>query len=378
MFLIAAGVLVLVLLSGLIGYFYVQVSPMGTETPEVARYDSAINTPYRTLTTQNSDFAEGDRLYRRGSYTEARAAFERALGGATDLAQEAQVRYKIALSAAAAGDYAGAIAMYKDIAANGAYNVYVRAYAVQSIASTYYQYGHANPEIVNETFTGDPYASFAEDVDLTTYEGRDRAYRRVYEHALSIYPLATSAARVAYWYANEAILLHEEGDEEGVERYIGLVRARLAEVDADIERTRDDPNARVSIPGAIMRKGMTLATLAQLGEATLEDAEVLFKQAMDLHAINDPRPGLDGFERFLYAASLERYFGEDRHADIISLLAPFYTSDAYARESITPFLRAQRNADTWMHDSLANMSAIDPAFKTYLASLGWEDSDFDR
>lgn len=333
-----------------------------------SRY-SATETPYKVLVAENPAFSAADARYRSGDYEDALAIYAEALESVTDPVQEGQVRYKIAIAKEVQGDYRAAIQDMKFIAADPDYSRFVKAYAVQRLGIMYNTYGYTHPEIVEETFKDEPYASLREGDDLAL------SYRRIFEYASSFFPLGVAESRIADWYANEMLRVRESASQEEISALVAQVRSHLQKAENDIERIRNDPNASGDVPAILVRKGEILYKLSQVGEATLDEAEGSFRRGLQLAVLSGPEPGRDGYPRFHFASFLERAYGTERAADIRTILGPLYTESSNADTPVMDFLRSQRNANTWMNVSLRGMAEIDPEFRRLLISLGWTEAD---
>ncbi|TSC63274.1 MAG: hypothetical protein Athens041674_270, partial [Parcubacteria group bacterium Athens0416_74] len=285
----------------------------------------------------------------------------------------------------------GAIRELKKIVADPSANEVFRSYAVMRMGSIFYVYGYgqyAGP-IVEETFKGEPYASFRKDGDIYL------AYRRLFEYSSSFYPVALSELRIADWYANDIRSKAASSTKAAGPTYdelrpeLEIVLKKLASAARDAKRVEKDPNEMGLLPDIYVRQGEIIAKLAFLARAagepvltqvgkqgiTFEIAEKSYKQALFLRSTQGAEKGLDGMERFMYASYLQRYFPE-RESDIKEIIAPFYKTNVYQTAPVSIFLRAQSNADTWMNKSLVGMAAIDPQFKGFLMSMGWTEADF--
>lgn len=343
-------------------YWYWTSLRSQTETP-------SSQTVFSELVSGNGAFADATRLYNSGDYTGAAQKYQEALAAARNEAEAGQIAYKMALTKEQQGDYVGAIQGMKDIAANSQFTPIVKAYAVQRIGIIYNTYGYGRPEIVAETFTGDPYQSFS------TPNDPELSYRKLFEYASSFYPLAIAESRIGDWYANALVKEYDAGKPPAaLSEYIESIRSHVDKAEADIERVRSDPNAAGDIPPVFTRLGEIKGKLAYTGNGTLAEAESSFQTAMQLGALG--KPGNDGYTRFQYASFLERYYGSERADDMRAILAPLSASEVYKGTAVMNFLASQRNTQTWMHRSLVEMAKVDAEFKALLVRLGWQAADF--
>lgn len=346
---------------------------------------SAEQTPYSVLAAENAAFTEAEQMVKSGDFRGARALYADALDAADDRVQEAQVKYKIAATYELQGDYVTAIRLFKEIADNTQSPSIFRGYAVMRLGAIFNTHGfgeHVDP-IIDETFKGHPYASFLEGGDIRL------AYRKLYEYSSSFYPVAASELRIADWHANYIFDQRFDMSAEELAPNVDIVLEKLASAEVETRRIEQDPNEAGLLAEILTRRGEVLAKLsfvaAQVGEAhaartrakgvSYEAAEDAYRRALESQIALGNERGQDGIVRFLYASFLERFVA-GRQDDMRALLAPLYEDDVYENASVTPFLRAQRNSDSWMNRSLVRMAAIDPKFKQHLVSLGWTAADF--
>ena len=327
----------------------------------------SITNPYEALLQNNEEFSRAESFLKNNQLDLAEEHFRSALPLARDANEEGQTLYKIALTNTRS-DPAEAIAILKDIASSTRYSNIQRAYALQRMGELFYK--NSSHEITELIFTGVPYASFLEEGD------EKLAYRRLYEHASSFYPLAVSELRVGLWYADEILKLAQKKslssqEKQLVVKYTEFVRASLEMTDRDIERTRNALNAGDLVPGALARKAALLAMMREAGDLSFADPEPIFKDAMELGLVrnSDPTP------RYYYAVYLAKTAGESRKADIVDLLDNFYNeSDAY--EGMIGVFTKEKNNVLGNKKDIARLANIDPAFKALLRTLGWSEADF--
>ncbi len=331
------------------------------------------NTTFDVLSRTNTAFTDATALADAGQFELAKTKYQEALSGAVDSQQRAQIKYKMVSMDELLGNYSGAISGYKALVSDPDAYDYVQAYAIQSLGLMYYTFGHDHPEILSETFTGEPYASFR-----IKGESVNAAYRRLFEYGSTFKPLAYAEARIADWYVREAVRMQESGaSETDIARIVTLVKASLGRMDADLERIQEEPNEKRIVPTVILRKAEVLGRLSRLGEATTNEAEAAYQQAVALAALGGP--GNDGFARFNYAMFLSQAFSELRRDDIVSLLQPFYEQpDVYASSPATGFIRSQRaEVSSLQHTTILDLAKLDDGFKEHLMSLGWTSDLFE-
>ena len=376
--LVASALLLLVAIA--FGAWWFVVGSRGAQIP----YSSEL-TPYSVLTQKNMAFVEAEQLVRAGDYRGARDKYIEALRYAQDSVQKSQIQYKIAATSEYLGDYVGAIRELKEIVADTSANDVFRSYAVMKMGSIFnaYGFGQQLDPIVEETFKGEPYASFRKDGDVYL------AYRRLYEYSSSFYPVALSELRIADWYANYIRSKAADSTYDELRPDVEIVLKKIANAAKDVKRIEKDPNEVGLLPDIYTRQGEIFAKLASLARAagepvlsqardqgiTFEVAEDSYERGLLLRSTQGAERGLDGMERFMYSSFLQRYFPE-REDDIREIIAPFYKTNVYRTAPVAAFLRSQAGADSWMNKSLVGMAAIDPQFKGFLISMGWTEADF--
>lgn len=344
-------------------------------------------TVYSDLKENNIAFKAGEDL-KRSDTIQARENYNLALQSTNSAAEEAQIKFKLALTYQLANgsdnDLTQAIALFKEIAVNEAYPNVFRAYAVMRLGLLYdvYGYGEQAALLISETFTGSPFDSFLEEGDLAS------SYLNLYEHSLELRPNAIADLRSAQIYMHKLEVEHEAGRDisQLAQSYIPLVLERIKRAELDMSVIEGDENASALLPIALMRMGVLVANLSYyanlLGEPyismvktddiTIARAEQSFSKALQIRTL---RGGLDSFDRFMYASTLDRY-AVGREVDIKKIMIPVYLESAGRDEAFKSFVAAQAESDTWMHESLVNMANLDSAFKQYLISTGWTETNF--
>lgn len=324
--------------------------------------------PAATLLENNVAYAEAYELNSAGKFSEARAKYEQALLEADTPASEAQIKMKIAHTVRDDGDLVRAAQLYIEIANDSSYTSMARAYAVQALALLGDYTGDS--AVRAETFKVEPFAS------LRVPNNFQLSYRNLFEYASSLYPLAIPELRSAMWYA-QSLLRDERGGldlrPETAAEYRAIVEASLARANADIARTKDDPNEAVLKPEIARSRAIVLGRMALAGYGSLEEAEQAYASALQEHL--DRGVPRDGYMRYWYALYLVEV--GNRTNDIVTLLAPLYTDPAYTSSNVVSFLTTERNNQLGAKVRLQALADIDPNFKDFLISLGWTASDFE-
>lgn len=369
---LVAGVIVI---GTLATFFY-----LSSRTQDVLDLDGDININetttiqdlYQSLIAGNDAFKEGERLLRLKEYDTARSFYTNALDLAENVNEEGQIKYKIATVDKLQRNFQTAADGFKEIIADGGYSDQQRAYAVQSLGDTYYRAN--DPKTTQHIFTGEPYATFMSEAEGNTAI----AVRKLYEYGSSFRPLAIAEARIGFWYAVEIGKLSrrdELTEEEEIlkEEYTQRVRDALLNIDSDIARTQNLPNAGSLIPEALARKATVIAIMTRAGETSTGDPIEAFDTALNASLLRGP--GTDSSVRYAYAAHLMLTDVEGSTEKIKSLLSPFYTDrDAYSL--MLRFFSNQRGNTLGEKNIIKRLGGVDPQFEALLRDLGWTEDDF--
>lgn len=322
---------------------------------------------FEVLIKDNEEFIRAEAFLKNDQWDLAEEHYRKALPLARNSDEEGQIFYKIAVMKTRR-DPIGSISILKEIVANQDYSDRQKAYAVQHMGEIFRK--NSSHEITRAIFIGEPYATFFKEGDA------DNAYRQLYEYAASFYPLALSEIRAAHWYSNKILQLSEkkslsEEEKKFISDSTDRIRFSLEAADQDIERTKNLPNAGALVPVALAIKAIVLADMFEAGDRSFPDPESAFKSAMEMGLIWKD----DSASRFNYAAFLARKGDESRRKDIIDLLDDFYTKpDIYVGRAL--MLTKERDNILGVKDDVVLLAKIDPAFKSFLLTLGWEASDF--
>lgn len=333
---------------------------------------SHTNTVNAVLRAQNQPFERAELIagLTDSSSTAMRIAlYQQALELAADKTQEGHIKYKLGIATLKNHDYLGAVGIFKDIGSDTEYSMFDRAYAVQTIGNIFYNYH--DPKIADETFSQELYASLRVQNDIQL------SYRHMYEYAASIYPLAMSEARIADWYANDLLLLEAASSSlsnEVINAHVLIIKNAFVKLDADIARTKDDPNAAVDAPDALLREAIVLGKLAELKLGDPSDAEKVFEQSRVLQMLIAKHPNPYYF--FHYSKYLADIYGVAKSSEIKTQLSELYNGGYTKQDPIINFLTNERNNITNTKSDLKRLAQIDPKFKSFLLTLGWTDADF--
>ncbi len=336
---------------------------------------SATNSPTEVLKKENPDFNKANFYRKQGKYSEALTSYKTALGGATDSVQEAQIKFNIGLMLEFSGQYVPAIQMFKEVAANPAYTNIIKAYSVQEMGRMYHTYYGSTKIITDEIFKDAPYKDFM--------VGDEKlAYRKLFEYASSFYPIALTESFIANSYSGE-LFYTLKGASTTPEGKTAIASASLALLKANqyMEQVKNDPTEAALFGEIYSREALVVGQLAasNVPGYTNEQAEALHKKALSYAGVNNVLPG--NFFVFKYALFLVMNFGQERAGDLQKLLAVFSVANsAQIDKNVVYFYKIARTNPvlTTSKEALVRMGTIDPAFKAYLLTLGWVETDFVR
>jgi len=340
-------------------HFFVKPSARYSDTNTVGTVLQRINPAFNlaTIYMNNHDFAK------------AKAAYERSLLAAEDSAQEAQIRFNIARTEELLKDGSPALVTLKQIAADERYYPVIRATAVQEIAMmrTAFPLGD---DALEDIFKGEPYASFREGV------GERVAYAKLFEYATSIHPLSLSYAFAAYLRAEELRVIGTTTPEAAA--HIDAIRAHLAATQDDLPRLLANPNEAISAARLYRQQAMTIALMTELGVPgySNETAESYFQRAMNTTSTIGYHSQAFAFQ---YAVFLVDAYGERRADDVRALLSVFTSDKASTVAGSSRDIFAAARTKSSLSDTrsrLVRVAKVDQAFKAYLITLGWNESDF--
>lgn len=371
---IILGVFVVVAVASVYGYRVITKRGGGAEAMQG-------RSPTTELLEGNKNYKAARQFLESGNYAQAEDSYRMALSDTADPIQQAQIQLDIAKAVILQGRYVEAIHLLKQIIARTDLHsptsvkdeAPTRAYAVQELGMMYYRYSAGKEIIAQETFKDAPYNAY-----LTDLNGRELAYRRLFEYGNSISPLALSESMVAFWYAHELRYGTTNASVPSANNeYVMRTYDALRKADADIERVKNNPIPASLFPEIYMREGIVLADMAAVGVGSYADAEARFKTSMEYSVQQHSKPG--NLSAFFYAGFLASVYGNARLEDILSLLAAFRKgNEANINPEIPKYFVAVRTRDDLSvpQENAALLGTLDKGFKEYLMSLGWKEADF--
>ena len=348
-----------------------QTSPSSAAVPSTG----AVRQPHplATLQESNADFTAGQKYQATGDYDNAIASFQKALAAVQDPTLDAVIEYYLAYTYDLKGDSADAVKTFKVIAQDNPGWPAIEAYALQSMGMMHYE--HLDDQsITTAIFSDAPYSLFGPSTTTTVA----MAYRDLFVHAASFFPLGASETRVAYWYANDLLTTERAAttSPQGIQD-ITMANESLAKAHASLAIADSDPSTQADAPETLSRMGLVEGIMAKMGVGDPQAAEDSFKQAMQAATAAKVLPGNE--VAFYYAVFLGNYYGATRASDISTLLSPFAVGDAAniykPMEHMLAVIRTDPN-ETSQRQWAVTLGKLDPSFKSYLISIGWQSSDF--
>lgn len=355
-------VILLVLIAGMAAvawWFYLGNSP--------ANRSASVEMVYQSAVSQNASFASGAQLLNANRYTEAVPALEQALSAAKGAEEKTLISFYLSAAYRSSGNYAAAINTLQGVLSTRDIAPAVQALAVEEMATIYST--HTSSSTRTALFDNSLYRSF---IATST----NQTVRRIYQYATSLYPLPYSNYAIARSYANSVIAIVND-DQGGQEALISELMLRLkAAITAGDAATTDTidtftyPSYRAN---ALLERAIVLGKLEQLKDTSLGDASEAYRKALDLYA----RVGeSDAVARLKFAHYLATRYGSSKAAEISSVLAPLYEVPQEQQRLRLFFARFGDATEGQTKSDLVLLAKLDPAFKTYLLSLGWAQADF--
>ncbi len=347
------------------GGFVLLIRHQATTKPPIV----ANQTNTDKLQQTNADFNSGLTYQINGNYDLAIPYYQKALAQEASSTLSAQVEMYLGVSYQHTGDYNDAINLFKQMDAQWTNWPLMRAYAVEELANTYY-YDVANQNITTQIFSTAPYSSFGPSSTTTV----DEAYRNLFAYAANIYPLGIPETRVGEWYAyNLFKTLHEATTSPAGIKDLAMINSTLQYTDLDTQRIKSDPTSETDLPEILGREGVIKAYLTRMGINEALSAKENFQEASGYESASGEEPGVVEF----YRAVGYYLIDPTDTTDIDSALSVFVPANS---SKILPYVNYEFQAgETQLqptHDWCVGLASVDPAFKEYLVSLGWQESNF--
>ncbi len=361
------GTLILLVVMGILAFLFFMYPSM----PNFYSIKSGAEPTSIAIAEQYPDFAAARELFNKQDYAGALALYKKVLSEVSDVKQRGLVEYNIALSMEFGGDYMGAIPLFKQIGANASYEPATRASAIQEMANIPLRYGFSDGKaIIAEIYKDAPYSDFyADKNDLI-------AQRKTFEYAAAISPLPLSLVTAGELYALDVWRNYKDATTtEPAKSYIKLALSTMTQGENATLALEQDPFQSASLTTVYQREGDGLAYLAYMNAVDASRVESAYKKSIQASEKYTYNP----FAYYDYAAFLVNQFGTSRASDIADLLKTVIekSSDKNATYFVTFLKDAKKgNFQATYKRSIVKLAAADAAFKTYLVSLGWQESDF--
>ncbi len=321
---------------------------------------------YRDFLEENEHFANAERLFKGGKYADAEIEYIEGLKTTENLKEEGQVKYKLAQTLVKLDKIAEGVALYKEIVAHEGYTDIIRAYSVQQLGALLYQYN--SEEVRDMVFAGEPYQNFVVENDWA------QSRMKLFDYGSSFYPLGVLELRVAQWYSEQIVILSQEespatSTRAEIERMKLHVRQRLGNADQYLEKVVEDDQAKNYMPEVMRRKASVLGDMFIAGDTSFPDPIPVYKEALVFSSLNVFQ---EATTKYNYATFLAGAYGSDKKDEVISLLKGFYENDRYAHTSVVQMIRNEEDNLLGYRDRILLLAEIDPLFREYLRSLGWD------
>ncbi len=363
-------VLLVVFIMGGVGFWWIQnrQAPAQQDSQDVA----VQKTNYERLVVESNDFAQAEELQKKGEAVAAEEKYKIVLSQTENPIQSGMVKFRIALAQSQKGDYMAGIPLFKEIIVDPDAGLTTRADAVQELALMYYTYFDAR--ITDEIFKSPPFAAMRVSGDV------DLSYRHLLEYGISIRPTSISDFMLANWYAREILRQPKESQNSAtVIGYKEKLTAYIQDGESHIEELRTRPTEQYYLSAALFWRAVVLGKATRIGISSLVDPETAYEQLYDTIKIMNN----DGYltsARLQHATYLARKYGSARSADIKTILAEVYNnkSTSMSTEYAVAGLKSLRAVSGGAKADLVLLASIDPKFKEYLISLGWQTGDFTK
>lgn len=332
------------------------------------------NNLYTNLMSSNPAFLLGEQFFVKNNLTEALKEYERALTFARSKPEEGQIKNKIAAVKERMGDIVGAIDVSKEVVADEAHGKISRAYAVQFMGQLLFSIRPLTEKdyIAKEIFKDSPYKELVSTTDESV------SYRNLFDYASSIYPLALSELRSAYWYADSISVLKQKpslsaSDKEKIKEYLRIIHRKMELADADITRVKKTENENIILTVAFIRKALINTRALQAGEeyVGMVTPESVYEEALSYLGA-EGMTNNEATVRYSYAIYLANRYGKDKGGQIGSLISDFYNSGRFATSSVMNVFKDEETNDDATNKNIRLLASIDLGFRGFLEEKGWK------
>ena len=318
---------------------------------------------HKLAISYNKEYSNAYDLLSAGKFTESIPYYEKALQIAKSNKEKGQIEFGQSVAMALSGSTTEAIKKFKSISENTNYSGVERAEAVEYMARMYYSFN--DQKITKEIFSTQPYSTFIDK------DGKNVsiAYRKLYEHSSTIYPLALSNLSIAKWYAYQ---LKDTTEINKKKEYTNIIKEKLNIAKNDYNRMKKDEE-EFSFTLAKEKEADIVSYMTLSGDKSFGNPEELYNQAIEIAANEkDKTKSNELFTRYRKALFLTKMYHEAKSEDIISTLAPLYSNINNRSIGVYLYLKSRKNYTDQEHKDIISMSKIDENFKRLLISLGWK------
>lgn len=327
--------------------------------------------PYANALIKNEQFRVAEQLYADQKYDEAEKAYMNVLNGTTSLTdtESGSVHLYLGWTQGLNKKYEPAIKELKGVASNEAYSSWARASAIEAMGLLAYRYKEDAPQIGKLIFSDEPYKDFLTDGKVTS-----KSYRMLYEYALAKNDLMLASVHVARWYAKEGIDPSDPTSAVSAEAVQQAVKSLAIGDRAMRARTGAPQRANSQMQEYRLQKAFLASELNKNGVTALGDPAPYFLSAIG-SATNVAEKA-----RFSYFYAIElsqQNGGKGREQAIRGALSEVYNNaDKINKTALVRSFAGEKRNLIGQKKQLVILASIDPKFKAYLITLGWENADF--
>lgn len=353
--LIVAGVAILVL-AIVIGYY-----TLGDQFGNQIVNRNTSFTSHERLVTSSEEYKTAEEFRSAGNHAEAVAYYEEAMSKSNS-ADAGQIDYKIGSSLLADGKIGSGVSHLKEVASNTNYNGYVRAYAINEMATFYFH--DFNEEITSEIFKDAPYSSMFISNNIKA------SYNNLYKYSVSIQPTAQAELRIARYLAEELISNNDTASIDR-EKTVLEIRDRIVSANKDLERIVNKDRNSASVTFFLL--GQVLSMLERLGASAGISPESAFDSALTY--ANEKKDPLNYIPPISYSYAIHlATVSQNKDAEkILRLMKNVYEYPQFNKSSLYKRLLQYKDSPNSIdYQNAVAISKIDTGFKNFLVSIGWK------
>jgi hypothetical protein len=195
------------------------------------------------------------------------------------------------------------------------------------------------------------------------------------EYASSFKKLAVCESYIASWYSQDIVRLYHASstpDTNEVQRDLLLTEKHINFARAAIDKVKDNGNARIDVPGAVLRIATIYGQLAHFKLIDEKQADQAFQEASQTAKL------VFGHENPFWYYKYARYLVAQGRpsAEVSQTLAHIYNGGLADGEPVVVFLKNAKISQPKTKKAVLTLASADPQFKSYLKSLNWKEVDF--